>query len=533
MKSKWAGAAMLGLMVGASPALAQQPTMEELMRRIDALQQRVNELERERRPQRPAAVAAPAPAPAPAPAAPTRAAAPRTAPAAAAPVTAAAVPAPRSPETVRAEVDEALRGSLDGLAMRIPNTDTTVRLYGFLRLTAYRDFNARNPTDAASVQGIPLSGGNTQPGDGDITARSSRFGFDTRTDTDWGRLDTTIEGDFRGDASGDLAYRLRQAFAELTRDDWSYLIGQTNSLWNEGLTEAMHDATNLNQSFIRQAQLRVTHRFDSNLMLQGSIEAPFSDILTSNGARFPTDRFDGGARSAAFDQMPDFLARLTWRDGAEEYVLRGLFRQLSLEPDGAAPGPGNDRFSGGPSESTFGWGLAAHTRLPLGKWISALGRDELMLMGYYGEGIGRYFAGNTFGQSAITDLSTATRMDYSLESVPTYGGTIGYRRFWSDFVRSTVSYAYARQDYPSSIRFGAGTAGALARNREMQQVIANLIWSPFADRPTSRMPFGWLDLGLEYVFSRRDLEDGAAAAGANGVGHGIANRLLAVGIVRF
>ena len=48
MRSKWAGAAVLGLMVGAAPAFAQQPTMEDLMRRIDALQQRVNELERER-----------------------------------------------------------------------------------------------------------------------------------------------------------------------------------------------------------------------------------------------------------------------------------------------------------------------------------------------------------------------------------------------------------------------------------------------------------------------------------------------------
>jgi N-methylhydantoinase B len=32
MRSKWAGAAVLGLMVGASPAFAQQPTIEELMR---------------------------------------------------------------------------------------------------------------------------------------------------------------------------------------------------------------------------------------------------------------------------------------------------------------------------------------------------------------------------------------------------------------------------------------------------------------------------------------------------------------------
>ena len=530
MRSKWAGAAVLGLMVGAAPAFAQQPTMEDLMRRIDALQQRVNELERERRPQRPAAVAAPVPAPAPAATpAPARAAAPRPAPAPAAAVAAApaAAPAPRSPEAVRAEVDEALRGSLDGLAMRIPNTDTTVRLYGFLRLTGYRDFNARNPTDAASVQGIPLTATNTQPGDGDITARSSRFGFDTRGDNAWGRLDTTIEGDFRGEIvqGGDLAFRIRQAFAELTRDDWSYLLGHTNSLWNEGLTEALHDATNLNQSFIRQAQFRVSHRFGSNWSLQGSVESSFGDILTQNGAALSPVRFDGGA-TPAFDQMPDLLTRLTWRDGAEEYVLRGLFRQLSLEPDGTTLGPR-------PSESTYGWGLAAHTRLPLGKWIAGLGRDELMLMGYYGEGIGRYFAGNTFGQGGISDIITATGMDYSLDSVPTYGGTIGYRRFWTDFVRSTVSYAYARQDFPSSIQFGTGTPGALARNREMQQVIANLIWSPFADRPTSRMPFGWLDLGLEYVFSRRDLEDGAAAAGANRVGHGIANRILAVGIVRF
>ena len=68
MRTRWAGAAMLGLMVVAAPALAQQPSIEDLMRRIDALQQRVNELERERRPQRPAVAAAPAPVVAPAPA---------------------------------------------------------------------------------------------------------------------------------------------------------------------------------------------------------------------------------------------------------------------------------------------------------------------------------------------------------------------------------------------------------------------------------------------------------------------------------
>ena len=48
MKRHLAGAALIGLMVGATPALAQQPSIEELVRRIDALQRRVNELEAER-----------------------------------------------------------------------------------------------------------------------------------------------------------------------------------------------------------------------------------------------------------------------------------------------------------------------------------------------------------------------------------------------------------------------------------------------------------------------------------------------------
>ncbi|MBU8540032.1 hypothetical protein [Falsiroseomonas tokyonensis] len=95
-----------------TPVAAQQPDVAELIRRIEALQQRVNQLERS--PPRPAARA-------PAPVQP----AVRAAPSVAAVVV---VPQRRTPEVVRAEVDPALRGSLDGLAMRVPNTETSVRL---------------------------------------------------------------------------------------------------------------------------------------------------------------------------------------------------------------------------------------------------------------------------------------------------------------------------------------------------------------------------------------------------------------------
>jgi hypothetical protein len=540
-KMRVLGGVLLGLSVGIAPAMAQQTSVEDLVRRIEELQRRVNELERERRPaQRPAAAPAPVPAPArtAAPAAvpaPTRAAAPQPRPDTTPDIPRLGdqpppPPPSRSPEVVRAEVDEALRGSLDGLAMRVPNTDTTVRLYGFVRMTGYADFNARNQTDAAAVQGIPLtaSAADGQSGGGDFTARGSRIGLDTRTETAWGRLDTTIEADFRGEISpgGDLAFRLRLAFAELTQGDWSYLVGQANSLWNEGLIEAFHDATNLNQSFIRQAQIRATHRFNDNWTLAGSLEAPFGDVQTIRGPTFGPGRFDGGA-SPVLDQMPDLLGRLTYRGGGTEAVLRGMVRRINLDTDNTTLQPGG-------SDSTLGWGLAAHVRLPAGRLIGALGRDELLLMGYYGEGIGRYFAGNSFGQGAVTNFGVPSLLNYSLDAVPTYGGTIGYRRFWSDTLRSTVAYSYARQDFPDSAdAFPRGSAGALSLNREMQQVIANLIWSPFADRSTQRQPFGWLDVGLEYVFSRRDLENGAAATAPGGVGHGIANRLVLFGLARF
>jgi hypothetical protein len=441
-----------------------------------------------------------------------------------------AAAAPRPPAEIRAEVDEALRGSLDGLAMRVPNTDTSVRLYGFVRLTGYRDFNARNQTDAASVQGIPLRGSaaDRQGGDGDFTARSSRIGVDTRTPTAFGQLDTTIEGDFRGEVSpgGDLAFRLRLAFAELTQGDWRFLFGQANSLWNDGLFEAYHDATNLNQSFIRQAQLRVSRRFGERLTAQVSLEAPAADLTTSRGTITPSTRLDGAA-SPAFETFPDLLGRLTWRDAHNEYVLRGLLRQITLQPEGTT-------FAPGPEQDAIGFGLAAHARIGLGQFVPALGRDEFTLMGFYGEGIGRYLAGNSFGQAAVSNIGLTGNEDYSLDTVPTYGGLAAYRHFWSTTLRSNLAYAYTRQDFPSYVNgFTPGSAAATGLNREMQQVIANLIWSPFAERTTTRQPFGWFDLGVEYVWSRRELAGGDQAAGAGVKGTGEANRIVGFAIARF
>lgn len=542
----------IGLGAAALPGAARAQgtsdaaTIAELRRQLDEMRRRLEQLEaraappaRAPRPSRQALRAPTPPAEARAAAAEARAAA---AEARAAQAALAAAPSPHAltvqglqpPREMGRQTasEDALRSDLPGIAFRVPGTDTQVRLYGFAKLTGYADFGPRNQTDAPPPQGIPLTGSlaDQQGGDFGMTARFSRFGVDTRTLTGWGTLETRIEGDFGGGAptSTNAVFRLRQAWAELGDERLRVLIGQANSLWNEGVFETLIDATNLNQSFIRQAQLRVTGRLADGVTGMISIEAPETSYTSTAGAFTPGSSLDGGA-SPAFNAVPDLLARVTWRQDGAEVMGRALLRQLSLRTDGtAAAGVAPV------SDTALGWGVSGMVRLPM-RWLSeAFGPDEITGMAFYGEGIGRYFAGQNSGQDALTNLGLPAVLQAGLDPVPTYGATIAYRRFWTDQLRSNFTYAYARSDFPGyALGFAPGSAAATSLNREYQQVFANLIWSPFGTVRDGVFSSGWLDVGIEYLFTRRDLFGGAQASGPAGFGHGIANRVLFAAIARF
>jgi hypothetical protein len=583
---------VLGAVVLAGPALAQQPSNEELMRtneelmrkldamqrrmdQIDELQRRVDELEGRQHAAKPlpaqasrtagapAAAAQPPPvgaspaqrpppvAASPSPAPPRVAARPTPAPPAVvvvpAPLTTAAaktepatspfeanVPGLLPPEPMgnQFETEDALRSDLPGLSIRIPGTDSQLRVYGFAKLSTWTDLNGRNQTDAPTAQTIPLnnSAATSQGGDLGMTARFSRIGMDSRTLTSWGTLETRIEGDFGGGSatSSNAVFRLRQAWAELGTEQFRVLIGQANSLWNEGVFETLIDATNLNQSFIRQAQIRATGLLAPGLTGQISLESPDTQFTSASGV-FNTDSSFTGSPTPAFDSAPDLLGRLSYRNDGLVLDTRGMVRDLSVRTSGTAAAP--------PSltQNAVGWGIAFNASLPM-RWLSeGFGPDQLIGMAYYGQGIGRYFAGNTSGQDALTNLGLPSALtNFSLNPLPTYGAIAAYRRFWTPQLRSNISYAYSHEDYPSyALDFTPGSASALALNRDMQQVFVNLIWSPFAEVRNGVFGSSWLDLGLEYVFTRRDLFGGSAAAGSAGSGLGVANRFLAAAVGRF
>jgi hypothetical protein len=568
-RQRVARASMLaGLMLGlAGPALAQSDaaTIAELRRQMEEMRRRMEQMEAmlarqqaaqpapapvaaprparppaEPRPPRPAVAAAPSDAAARAEAAARQAqaaaeqaqAAQRQVAAAAPAVLQTTVPGLEPPEAMGAQdaTGDALRSDLPGIAFRVPGTGTQVRLYGFAKLTAWQDFDGRNQTDAPLPGGIPLNGSAAaaQGGDFGMTARFSRFGVDTRSLTSWGTLETRLEGDFGGGAatSSNAVFRLRQAWAEIGDERLRFLVGQANSLWNEGLYETLIDATNLNQSFVRQAQIRVTGRLAPGLTGQVSLEAPDTQYTAAAGVFTPGSSLDGGA-SPAFNAAPDLLGRLTYRRDGLELGGRAMLRDLSLRTDGTAAAGGGDA-------SALGWGVAGHVRFPL-RWLAAgFGQDELLGMAYVGEGIGRYMAGSTNGLDATSNIGLPGVTSVSLDPVPSWGVSVGYRRFWTPTLRSNFSYSYARQDYQDYVlQFTPGSASATSLNDNIQQVFANLIWSPFAETRNGVFGSGWLDIGLEYLWTRRTVFGGDAMTLPAGQDVGTANRILFATIARF
>ena len=63
--------------------------------------------------------------------------------------------------------------------------------------------------------------------------------------------------------------------------------------------------------------------------------------------------------------------------------------------------------------------------------------------------------------------------------------------------------------------------------------IVNLIWSPFAELRGNTVGTGWLDVGLEYVYTHRNVFGGDAATFPAGLGFATANRVLGSVTARF
>ena len=395
-------------------------------------------------------------------------------------------------------------------SVRIPGTETSVRLYGFVRLTGSYDFEGRNRSDVQSANAVPLTRGAAarQGGDFQFGARRSRIGVESRTATGWGPARSVLEMDFAGaqstaSTSSQASWipRLRHAYVEFA----GFTLGQTTSLFGDTTNAEMLDSyTFLGLTAFRQAQLRYTAPLGGGASLAFGLENPLSDITFTDGARVPDS--DGNAPAVTMNRVPDLTTRLMLTGDWGNLALQSVVRRIDYTTKGNAD-PAT-RFG----DERWGYGLA------LGGSVKLAGKSRAFGRVTYGEGIGRYLEVVGSGASSNVGQSGVTAENARLDLVKMSTATLGFQHFWTDTVRSTVAGTLARASYPGYARDFSPSVQNV-QNRTMAQGVVNLVWSPVPD----------MDVGLEYDYARRSL----LAPSTEGAQRGVGQRLLATATYRF
>ena len=375
-----------------------------------------------------------------------------------APLVAAVQPPPieRAPER-RPELppDVVSAGDFPG-SFKIPGSDAALKIGGMVRVNWVSTFDPLTVQDRFETSAIPV-GGTSSVADGgsvDVIATPSRFNFDLRTPTGVGYMRAFIEGDFGGAKS---SFRLRHAYGQ-----WRRLIfGQTWSTFADPEAEPdMIDFEGLNAIVrFRQPQIRWSFPLSERVRMALALEDPDPDLTGAAGV----------------NQVPDAVARVRWEPRSGGHIqVSGLFRQLRGEPTNETK----------EIAAAGGYGASISGRLPFAFWSK---RDQVVFQVNGGTGIGRYISDlrSLGGQDGVFDPDAN-----ELLPLVVFSALVGYEHWWSERLRSSLSYAGVgvenREVQPAS---------ALHRTR---QGTVNFMWSPIPR----------LDLVTEVLWGRRTNKDG-------------------------
>ncbi len=316
---------------------------------------------------------------------------------------------------------------------------------------------------------IPVGAAATNEGtDTDMSAQFSRFWFAGDTDLESGdKLKGYLEfdlfggGNITGNETSTNTYGLamRQAYVNWTRKNGSQILaGQTWSNFQD--TASLPDAVDFvgpteGTVFVRQAQVRYTKGAWSF-----SVENPETTVTPFRNV---------GARISSDDNlMPDITARWQKKGDWGHVSVAGLVRQFAYENPAANI-----------DDTATGAALSVSGKFNFGK------NDDLRYMATYGRGIGRYLG---FGIASDTVLDAGG----SLQAIDGYGAFAAWRHAFSPKLRGNLFYSMAHFDNDTAIT-------GFTVNERAQSYHANLIYSPAPK----------LDIGAEFIFGERSLENGA------------------------
>lgn len=343
-------------------------------------------------------------------------------------------------------------------AIKLPDLDNiSLAIGGFVKAVAIQDSDA----EIMGADLLPaLLGTSRDDTDGQFSIDStlSRFHVDGRAPVPNGRVRAYIEYDLNADNNGSADFKLRHAYGKWYAAQGTLTVGHTWSammdlaILPEGLTEPTVSGV----IFQRQPIISWEQGISKRYSYIAAIEDPSSNDVFSDQPSLGTT------------SVPDVVLGARYQPSSNWHLqLSGIRRRIEISTD-----------IGDFAETGYGFALTGGVNL--------FERDRLVFSYVGGKGLGRYLLG--IQSTAGGAIDSATGISDLRENS---GGMVGYKRQWSQTMRSTAMVGTARAE-PLDWQ----TGDIFERS---QYASVNLMWQ--AQR--------FITLGVELAYANRENIDGS------------------------
>lgn len=366
-------------------------------------------------------------------------------------------------------------------SLRIPNTESSLRVYGIAELNMVREAKGDNSNNDYStfLPYAPLKGSADakKSGRSYLHARTSRLGLEAATPSPWGQVSVKVEGDFNNDprlgnssVSGDsknlytqqvsnsYGFRLRHAYFQvggwMAGQNWSTFMDIDNT------PETVDFNGPIGATFLRQPQVRYTYVTPQSGNYTAALE---------NSVSYAIDK-TGTAMKEGFSSMPDVVLRWDRSFPWGSLNLRTVSHEIKLN-DGA-----------GLNTAKRGTGFGASGQIKTG------GDDFISWLVTGGTGIGRYF--NYVEGAGYNDITKRIELEKAM------GIVVGYQKKFNDQYRMNIVYGEQRHGtnaYTAWAKSNGLDSGQYGVNRKVQQLHVGGFWNPI--KP--------VEIGAEYIWGQR------------------------------
>lgn len=318
---------------------------------------------------------------------------------------------------------------------KIPGTQSLMKIGGFFKSDFIHDLRPAGNTFEFIPATIPVPSPsgvfNSQ-----VSVRPTRLNLDVLIpSTTIGEVRFFIETDFLGDVNATTP-RLRHAYAQAK----NFLVGQTytNFMDPDAIPDTLDPQGPNGLVNLRNPQFRYGFSLGGGRSFYISAEEPSSDIPS------PTATFNDQPNSPS----PDGTIRFHQEFPRGHLQAAGLFRSISaFEPSGV-------------TDSVFGWGVN------LSGTMRTFGQDNLILEGTYGHGIARYVQ-DTAGLGIDAQLVGNPPHPRATPETALEGD---YQHYWLPRLRSNAVYGFVQvvnSTFQPSTTYHRG-----------EYMAGNLIWNP-------------------------------------------------------